>query len=210
MNRLGLTVLAATVATLAAFTFFVSANDVFAQSGSRSVSPRTQSSTRQSTIDGSAASQSSAGRQEPVARAKAPFETRLWNWLQQCQYRNWAPLAGVSGDAYAGQSPHGDMVKLYANRTAVAKANSLPNGSIILKENFGPDGMTLMAVTVMYRTEGYDPEHGDWYWAKYDADGQVSRMNGMAVAGKVGMCIECHATAAGNDFAFSNDRSVEQ
>jgi hypothetical protein len=83
---------------------------------------------------------------------------------------------------------------------------------MIVKENFGPDGTTVMAVTIMYRTKSFDPEHGDWYWAKYDPDGQVSRMNGMAVAGKVSMCMECHghASAAGSDFAFSNDRSAEQ
>ncbi|MEY3175529.1 MAG: cytochrome P460 family protein [Planctomycetaceae bacterium] len=159
---------------------------------------------------GSGSSRSTVIQQAPVTQAKAPFEQQFWNWLQSSQYRNWAPPAGVSGDAYAGQSPHGAMVKLYANRMAVANAGSLPNGSVIVKENFGPDGTTLMAVTVMYRNVGYDPEHGDWYWAKYEADGQPSRMDGMVVAGKVGMCIECHSSAGGNDFTFANDRVSQQ
>lgn len=178
-------------------------NSVFGQSGTRSRASSGQQPAAES--ERPRAGQSGT-RQNADSSKKAPYETRLWNWLQQAQYRNWAPPAGVTGEAYAGQSPHGDMVKLYANRTAVATADSLPVGSMIVKENFGPDGTTLMAVTLMYRVEGFDPEHGDWYWAKYEADGQVSRMDGMAVAGKVGMCIDCHSSAAGNDYSFANDR----
>ena len=33
-----------------------------------------------------------------------------------------------------------------------------------------------MAVTVMYRTKGYNPEGGDWYWAKYNPDGTIAQM----------------------------------
>ncbi len=211
MKRIGLMTLAVAVTMLTAAAILLPTNDAYGQSGTRSASPRSQSqSPQRATTQGSGTNRASATGSGTTEQAKAPFESRLWNWLQQSQYRNWAPLAGVSGDAYTGQSPHGDMVKLYANRTAVANTDSLPNGSMIVKENFGPDGTTLMAVTIMYRSEGFAPEHGDWYWAKYDADGQVSRMNGMAIAGKVNMCIECHASAVGNDFAFSNDRSVEQ
>ncbi|MBL8820441.1 MAG: cytochrome P460 family protein [Planctomyces sp.] len=178
-------------------------DSVFGQSGTRSRASSGQQPGAES--ERTRAGQSGT-RQNAESSTKAPYETRLWNWLQQAQYRNWAPPAGVTGEAYAGQSPHGDMVKLYANRTAVATADSLPVGSMIVKENFGPDGTTLMAVTLMYRVEGFDPEHGDWYWAKYEADGQVSRMDGMAVAGTVGMCIDCHSSAAGNDYSFANDR----
>ncbi len=167
-----------------------------AQSGTRSYPPPRSSSPRTE-------SQPAQGN---ASRAEAPFEDRLWKYLQQAQYRNWAPLPGVSGDAYDGNSPHGDKVKLYANRTAAAGDGKLPVGSILIKENFDSTGSKLMAVTVMYRAEGFAPEAGDWHWTKYEADGSVSAIKGMRVTGKVGMCIECHRSAGGGDFVFANDR----
>lgn len=46
------------------------------------------------------------------------------------------------------------MLKMYLNRKAVGRPEELPNGSIVVKENDGPDGDTLMAITVMYRSTG--------------------------------------------------------
>ena len=66
-----------------------------------------------------------------------------------------------------------------------------------------------MAVTVMYRMEGYNPEQYDWYWAKYNPDGSVAKApaekGGMVLAGKVKGCIACHDNTEGDDFAFFND-----
>ena len=130
----------------------------------------------------------------------------MWDWLQKAQYKNWAPLPGITADAYKGQEPHGAALRLYVNRTAAGNPSELPHGSILVKENYAPDAKTLMATTVMYRSKGYDPEHGDWFWAKYEPDGRVARMNGMSVAGRVEMCIECHGGASGGDYSFGNDR----
>ncbi|MGD9858110.1 MAG: cytochrome P460 family protein [Planctomycetaceae bacterium] len=132
------------------------------------------------------------------------FEQRFWDYLQTSRYQNWAALPSVGADFYPGNSPHGQFVKLYANRTAAAATGEFPSGSILIKENYGPDREALMAVTVMYRSQGYDAEHQDWYWVKYEPNGQVSEMQGMRVAGQVGMCIECHS-GAGGDFVFAND-----
>jgi hypothetical protein len=119
--------------------------------------------------------------------------------LKHAQYRNWAPAAGQNDDPYPGQSPHGAFLKLYLNRTAVASPDQMPPGSILVKENYGPDKKSLMAITVMYRTENYDPEHKNWYWVKYNPDGTVAKthpeMGSMPIAGKFKMCIECRASA---------------
>ena len=139
-------------------------------------------------------------------RTELPFEDRFWKYLQQAQYRNWAPLPGASGDAYDGRNPHGDKVRLYVNRTAAAGEGKLPVGSILIQEDLDSTGTILMAVTVMHRADGFAPEAGDWSWTKYQADGTVSVMNGKRVTGKVGTCIECHRSAAGDDFVFANDR----
>jgi hypothetical protein len=72
----------------------------------------------------------------------------------------------------------------------------LPNGAIIVKENYMPD-KKLDAVTVMYRVKGFDPEAGDWFWAKYTAKGAVE------AAGKVAMCSGCHAAVIPNDWIFT-------
>lgn len=133
------------------------------------------------------------------------FEQKFWDWLNTAQYRNWAPFPGQPAEAYEGQSPHGAMLKMYANRIAVSNSKQPPHGSIVVKENYGPDGKTLMAITVMYRTQGYNSVAGDWYWAKFDPQGKVAMKDGMRIAGKVKSCIECHSSADGNDFLFVND-----
>lgn len=167
-----------------------------AQSGTRTYPPPQSNSQRIET----------RSNQGSAPRAEEPFEDRLWKYLQQVQYRNWAPLPGVTGETYEGNNPHGSKVKLFANRTAAAGNGKLPTGSILIKENFDASGSQLMAITVMYRYEGFYPEEGDWHWTKYEPNGAVSKMQGMRVTGKVGMCIECHQSAAGGDFVFANDR----
>jgi hypothetical protein len=109
----------------------------------------------------------------------------------------------------AGDSPHGAFLKMYLNRTAAGNPKKLPNGSIVIKENYGPDQKQLMAVTVMYRAKGYNPKGGDWFWVKYNPNGTVARtppeMGSMPIAGKAAGCINCHSGAVDDDFAFFND-----
>lgn len=181
MKRLNLIAFAA-VALAAAWWLIDSAQQVSAQSGTR----RTR-----------------------VADSR-PFEERLWSYLVQQKYTNWAPVPGKSDDYAEGQSPHGAFVKMYLNRKAAGNAKSLPSGSVIVKENYGPDKKTLMAVTVMYKSKGYNPDGGDWYWAKYNPNGTIAKMppdkGSMKIAGRAKGCIMCHTSGAeGNDLAFFND-----
>ncbi len=46
----------------------------------------------------------------------------------------------------------------------------------------------------MYKVKGFNPEAGDWFWAKYTPDGQVQ------AAGKAEMCIKCHGAKKENDY----------
>ena len=156
---------------------------------------------------------SDAGAQSYTRRTRErsrPYEERFWDYLKSVEYKNWAPGPGQNGDFYPGESPHGAFLKMYLNRTAIADAeNLLPHGSVVIKENYGPDKKTLMAITVMFRSKGYDPEHNDWYWVKYMPDGTVAKAppdkGSMKLAGKVKGCIMCHGDADGDDFAFIND-----
>lgn len=166
-----------------------------------------QPATAQSGTRGGGVRQGGGGN--GAARAGDTFESRFWNFLQQARYQNWAPAPGQNADPVPSQAPHGAFVKMYLNRTAIAEPDKLPHGSVIVKENYGPDGKALMAVTVMYRSQGYDPEHNDWYWVKYRPDGTVDttppEMGSMPVAGRFPMCIDCHSSADGKDFAYVND-----
>lgn len=135
---------------------------------------------------------------------KASFESRLWAWLKSSNYEQWAPAPGQTTGFYEGQGPHGAQLKMYLNRTALSEPKNPPHGSIIIKENFNPQ-QELVAVTVMYRSKGFDPQNNDWYWVKYNPSGTVATKGDVRLAGKVNDCTQCHQGAAGNDYLFFND-----
>lgn len=195
MNRLHFTVglLAVGAMTLPWFLAGES-SEAAAQSGSRNQS-------------GSGTTQS--GGSGTRMMVQQPYEARFWDWMKDVQYRNWGPAPGQGEDAYEGKSPHGAFLKMYLNRKALANPKNPPAGSVIVKENYTADGKTLAAITVMYKANGYDPEHGDWYYVKYNADGSVARTSpekgSRKIVGKFSACIECHAGAKGGDYVFFND-----
>lgn len=115
-------------------------------------------------------------------------------------YQQW-PLWPGKDKFYKGQHPHGALLTTYVSGKAqaaiTARSGQFPDGSIIVKENYMPD-KTLGAVTVMYRVKGYDADAGDWFWAKYKADGAIEK------EGKVAGCIGCHTAAIQNDWVFTS------
>lgn len=134
----------------------------------------------------------SAVPQEPMQQmAELPDTTAqaVWTYLQEADYRSWSLWPG-QGELYEGTEPHGMLLTTYLNDAAhealTGGSGPLPNGSIVVKENYMPDS-TLAAVTVMYSSQGYDAEHNDYFWAKYQADGTVD------AAGRVESCQSCHA-----------------
>jgi hypothetical protein len=123
-------------------------------------------------------------------------------YLNKAKYQEWALFPG-KGKLYEGRHPHGAYLTTYVNDKALKalqeRAGALPDGAIIVKENYTPE-KKLAAVTAMYRVKGYNPEAGDWFWIKYAPDGKIE------AEGKVAMCIGCHARAQGSDFLFTNDK----
>ncbi len=131
----------------------------------------------------------------PTADGKAVYE-----YITKANpYQNWALFPGKD-KLYKGAHPHGALLTSYVNDIALQgindKVGTLANGAIIIKENYMPSKM-LGAVTVMYRVDGYDPDAGDWFWAKYKADGAIEK------EGKVAGCIGCHTAAISNDWIFT-------
>ncbi|WP_406659889.1 cytochrome P460 family protein [Methanolobus sp. ZRKC3] len=95
---------------------------------------------------------------------------------------------------------HGDQVTIYVSDNAYdaieAGETTMPAESIILKEGYDSDG-ELEELVVMYKVEGYNPDDGDWFWALYSPEGDVS------AEGKVSGCINCHQKKRSNDFVFT-------
>jgi hypothetical protein len=143
-----------------------------------------------------------AGQQGPTAADQQfqPSGKAIWVQMQNADYtRNWAMWPGTQA-LYKGNEPHGMLLTTYVNKPALDairnKAGTMPDGALVIKENYMPDGK-LAAITVMYKAKNYNPSDGDWYWVKYEPDGRVD------VEGKDPMCIACHGAVRTNDFLFT-------
>ncbi|OOZ40061.1 hypothetical protein BOW53_09190 [Solemya pervernicosa gill symbiont] len=124
----------------------------------------------------------------------------FWSYMQNKAYRSHWDLWPGKGEKYKGIEPHGLLLTTYLNGPAIdalkMKRGAMPDGSIIIKENYMPDGK-LAAITTMYKVKGYNPDQGDWYWVKYDPKGKVLK------EGKPAGCIGCHGAMRGNDFIMT-------
>ena len=117
----------------------------------------------------------------------------LWAHLQTVDYRQSWSLWPGKDSLYAGSEPHGMLLTTYANEVAHGAllggtVANLPNGSIIVKENYMPDS-TFAGATVMYKVSGYNPNHRDWLFAKFDPQGTPEDF------GRAPMCEACHQQA---------------
>jgi len=113
-------------------------------------------------------------------------------------YRAWS-LWPEKGRLYKGTEPHGALLTTFVNDTAmhsIKKKKGMADGSIIVKENYTAD-RKFTSLSVMYKIKGYNPEGGDWFWAKYSPDGKAE------ASGKVKGCIDCHSKMKNNDFIFT-------
>ena len=103
---------------------------------------------------------------------------------------------------HEGGEPHGSLFTTYLNPPALDaledKAGSMPNGAIIVKENYTADG-TFDLITVMYKVGGYNPDNNDWFWAKVKANGEVD------AEGQLQGCQVCHGTRRNNDYVLTGD-----
>ena len=144
--------------------------------------------------------------------------TQLFQEVSEAVYTNWAFQPGVPEGYYVGQQPHGLVLRSYANDIALegvgSGADAFPEGSIIVKENHMPGDVDtasmepqapvaefkgqLDAITYMVKMPGYNPDAGDWFWAKIQPGGAID------VAGKGAGCIGCHTQVAENDYVFNS------
>lgn len=162
-----------------------------------------------------------SNRTQQTEQAKS-FETRFWQYLLSNNYKNWAPPAGQGGGFFDGSLAHGQLHKLYMNRTAASNPDTLPDESVIVMENY-QSNKVLESVSVMLRSAGSNPSQQDWYWITYAPDGsvigsakdnhsdgpakQVPNSSFVSTAGAMVLgssCVQCHQKAPGEDFVFFN------
>lgn len=131
-------------------------------------------------------------------------------WMAIEGHEAWPSFPGQEG-VQPGNSPHGAFQSFHLNTTAAANPEALDYESIIVKRNFATAEDTVpVAITVMKRIVNYSPDENDWFYAKYDSDGNVDlNPEGVPLAGAVGRddntaCVGCHATAPGGDYVFLN------
>jgi hypothetical protein len=143
------------------------------------------------------------------------YADQLWQAMQD---RQLAGDGAIQAFPYAGTDPHGMMLETFYTDATIDGHS----GALIIKRNYGPQGVTkndvignpgehLAAVTIMFRrAEGYAPDAGNWFWAKYQPDGSLDQTpDGVSLAGKAAGCIGCHASADGGDFVFTTNATFE-
>lgn len=113
-------------------------------------------------------------------------------WTEISGYESWNQHADWTGVQASDDGTHGSHVQIWYNGDAAASfeagGDEMAEGSVLVKEGYSDsDGATVNAVTVMKK------DGGDWFWARYDASGDVS----VAGASAEGSCAGCHA--AGKD-----------
>ncbi len=137
------------------------------------------------------------GSDEPDLPAANAAE--VWDFLQAANYQtDWELWPGTT-ERFVGQEPHGALHTVYANQVSLdavdSKAGVLPNGAFVIKDNFTPEGV-YDVTTIMYKVDGFDPEHNDWFWAMISAAGEVR------AEGRIEGCTACHGAQAANDYIW--------
>jgi len=130
-----------------------------------------------------------------------PNAAELYRYITTLNpYARWQLWPG-KGKIYKGTEPHGSLLTTYVNDTAYRSAGektAMTDGAIIVKENYTAE-KKLAALTVMHKIKGYNPEAGDWFWAKYTPEGKVE------ASGRVKVCIDCHTAKKDNDFIYTGE-----
>jgi hypothetical protein len=129
-----------------------------------------------------------------ASQMPGPDPEKVWEYITKTSpYREWPSWPDYEG-MQKSRSPHGDQNRVFVNKTLFeAKSAPAPHGSIQVKESYDADGK-LLNITLMYKAKDYNPEAGDWLWAKYDLDGQAE------IFGAPKGCIACHGVKADNDY----------
>lgn len=180
-----------------------------------------------------------SSKQSSTKTDEETFADQFWNYLLSNNYKHWSPPAGQHSGFFRSKSKllnhvnragHSELLKIYVNRVAASNPADPPVGSVLVLENFDK-GKSLKSISVMYRTQGFNPKGNDWYWVEYAPDGSVmrdtkpafdaidkdgspitftsKRVNALRpkLMGRANSCIACHRHS-NSDLAFYNDATT--
>lgn len=128
-----------------------------------------------------------------------PDADEFWTYITKTspytEWKFWEDHEGMQ----PGNAPHGPFHKVFVNDILLnAESTPVPYGSILVKESYN-NNKKMTAITVMYKIKDFNPEAGDWYWARFSSEGKGGP------DGKVNMCIGCHSASAENDYMLVHE-----
>lgn len=121
-------------------------------------------------------------------------------WTEISGYSSWPASAGWEDLEETPGGVHGESVQIWVNTAAydvisAGASADMPAGAISVKEGYSDAaGTTLSGIVAMKKIDGYDSANGDWFWAKYSADGTPE------LYGSVSGCYDCHSD--GQDYVL--------
>lgn len=114
-------------------------------------------------------------------------------------YQTWNQAEDWNG-IQPSASVHGAFVQIWLNdvvQDAILEGAEIPDGAAIIKEGYNDEeGTEFNARMLMVKRDGFDPDHNNWFWASYDAEGNINR------SGAIDMCISCHAASESDYLLF--------
>jgi len=112
-----------------------------------------------------------------------------------------ADFTRVSQEGATSQHGNAELVHIWVSDDAVAAykaidpddpaatAEPFPEGTMIVKQHLDAAGEPTGSATVMSKqSAGFNPDAGDWFWARFDDGGAFAQ------GGVVSFCIDCHAS----------------
>ena len=135
-------------------------------------------------------------------------------WDQMGQFEDWSHPDGWDGVVASEDGTHGPYVEIWASPEAMDAWSSdtpVPDGSIVVKCGYQDAGGATptsagCALTAMMKVEGYAPDAGDWFWAKFDPT-----TGDPEVTGTGNNCSACHGASDqdGDWFLFDEENRAD-
>ncbi len=128
-----------------------------------------------------------------TAKSDADSEAAaLWDEIQG--YTSWDQSADWTGVKPSCDGTHGPYVQVWYDAAGASLVDGIAaeadDGATFVKEAYDDDATTVKSISAMQKRAGFDADHGDWYWAMYDTDGNASQ------SGSVSGCYGCHEAGA--------------
>jgi hypothetical protein len=131
-------------------------------------------------------------------------------WQSIDGFMSWNEPAGWEGIVPSSDGTHGPYVQIWIDDltlNALDSGSEIPDGAKLVKCGYSDaEGNPVSdslghSLTAMWKIDGYDPDHGDWFWARFDGTtGEVATF-----AGQESACYSCHSADPDSDWVWYDD-----